>query len=299
MGSFVLVFLSVAIAFTSVIVISCNKQRFKNEKDSYIVMRNLRDFYDFTIFLNSEPIRYANGYSIFEWKDFPLKNGHNKIDISVRIRENFDAMFPSNAKFKLAIIHGDKLFKLNEIIFPLSGVSQISHSFVFDIEGVPSDEDVLEQVLNVNSSSIENIKTITIAILSMLYRKDFEKLAQLFYLKSGIEFKNQYPSWIFLDKTFDLSVNYVQNIKELEVVYGKKVILVRAKGSSNLVSDENALFAVKRSDPESEFLVQCLVFMKTLKSWCIAGSKGFMPINLDVINKTNGTTVSKKINKSV
>lgn len=271
------------LVFVSIFSISCTIQGDSNKKNSYVIIQNMRDFYEVTFFLNSEPIKYSNGLTIFSWSGFPLKNRENKVAISLKLNEQFNTAYHSSAKFKIAIMHDQEIYENKEIRIPFNKNKQILHTFDFDMPGMTTDTINYESISNLKNLD-EEVKTITIALLSMLYNKDFERLAQLINMRSGEEFKKDYPRWVFSENEPGLSVSYVKYVEDLEVISGTKIVLVKAKQSNGNLSENRTLYRVDRKEPESEFLIQSLLFSRFSNHWMVAGlSRKFAAVNLNAI----------------
>jgi hypothetical protein len=259
-----------------IICVACNKQnRDVGSAGATVMIKNYGNDYDYTIFINSEPVKFADGFSFFQWGNYPLKNGINDVLIVASPKNRIESNEEVMTNFQLVVMKEKQIDTIKDISFPISNLNESKFSFQLIIDGMPlGNSSIANDTKRVTPDEGKIVKGIALQILTLLYNSDFEALSKMLNFQSVEDFKKQYPSWIFEKKSKKQITSYVGNMKDLRSVLGKKFIMVVSKQAHTENVIDTSLFKLYEKERNLEFAIQSLVFCKIEKGWGLVGQEG-------------------------
>jgi hypothetical protein len=231
-----------------------------------VVLKNFRGSYEYTVFINDEPVHSANGLSYFSWVGYPLKEGVNNITVLYSTIVN-----PENQIFQvrqdLLLIENDQIKSNQEIDFQIDDGKEREFVFSFNIQGsLINDSVYINDLGYINETSLRNdLREFGISIVTMLTENKFTGSAFIDNCKA------EYPEWLCDQQRENIEIDGIRNKDDLEVLIGKKLALIRRNIKMSRTSNLKSLMIATNKIDDVSFSVPCLVFALVEKDWSIRG----------------------------
>jgi hypothetical protein len=256
----------------------------------------------YRVYMNDEPVGYADGEEFTVYRGFPIHTGTN----IVRVVVNFPSDYHSPMNFppkvylrfvtqeakdgKLSPMGWDKL-DLEQDEWVTLTPFEYTNDFEMDTLVTPP---AFQELPADDSALKEQCRQATIFLASVFRRQDYKTLAKLFHMKESDLTNETSRNFISLPITNDFVITCETNDTNLEVETGKHLLLVHAKPGHHIMTFTNpkgpALWAkdpVSKFHHEGENYLDSFAFGRINGKWELGGTIGPWR-EFDMNSKTDG-----------
>ena len=246
---------------------------------SRLVVRNMSDGYEWTLWVNGEPVRHGYGVGISELRGFPLVPGSNEVIFAV---ERMGEIGPE-VRVTASSAIGRRLFE--EGLFKL--VAQQDGRTVMRADVRMPDGDSAEIAFdqiprNEGDELRRTLGPLAIRISQALSRLDFPALSSITGPEDVSADGGYYPAWMREEGALkDCNVEVVGNLDDVDIVTGKRVVLVRPSIRFANSSKHRALVAIDHVTLRTSFSLSAIAFIRQAGAWAILDING-APLFLEI-----------------
>ena len=231
-----------------------------------VVLKNFRESYEYTVYINDEPVHSANGLSYFNWVGYPLKKGVNIITVVYSAIVNPEhKIIP--VRQELILLEKNEVKSNQEIDLQIDDGKDQEFFFSFNIqESLINDPVYISDLSSINENSLRSdLREFGLNIVEMFTKDKF--------VGSGFidNCKAEYPEWLCDSQRENIDIDGIRNKDDLEVLIGKKLALIRRNIKLSRSSDLKSLVIATNKNYDVSFSIPCLVFALVEKDWSIRG----------------------------
>jgi len=252
---------SLILIFAAGIAFGAEKKSPEQPPKPDIVLNNL-DFgdYRYALWINDEPIHSSSGLSIRSWSGYPIKHGDN------RFRFEAQSLRPDASVTTSAEISSSNQIKSIKLNLAKPDIDETND---FHLQINPAPPTILFDNLNATTNEIQKLKEFVINFAQQYSHRDFKAIARIGGITEN-EVRLSFPRWISESAASSIQTSAVGNAKDLEVLSGKRFILIRP--TIAYARDHNpALAHIKKSDGSAEINIPCVTFSKQADVWFVLG----------------------------
>ncbi len=240
-----------------------------------VVLKNFCENYEYSVYINDEPVHSANGLSYFSWVGYPLKKGDNNISVFYSAIINpEDKIIP--VRQELLLIENDEIKSNQDIDMQIDNGRDQEYVISFNMqESSINDPRYVKDLSSINENSLRNdLREFGLNIVRMFTKNKFVGSVQIDNCKA------EYPEWLCVLQRENIDIDGISNKDDLEVLIGKKLALVRRDIKKSRSSNLKSLMIATNRNFDASFSIPCLVFALVETEWSIRGKGGkYTPIS--------------------
>jgi len=237
------------------------------KKTSEVVVLNYGDDYQYTIYVNMEPVFSGTGLSATEWTGYPLKSGTNEVQFTAVALSTESG---SQVHCELTVVRAGQPSG-EEWRAAFRDLTKIEKTFVFRLDDPAQQNPPFDQ-LGIEKGNLTNeLKQCSLKIAQALGNRNADKLAELTGSDKNAV-KSGYPSWFF-DSAMQAKVTVVEKPEDTELLAGGRFAVVRPSHEFARQHPNAGLVAVQDAKTGAQILKNCLVFCRVNNHVCLFASR--------------------------